>query len=200
MAPTPDAAPAAPEDARVFTAAQRKRAASAGTALPDGSFPIVTVADLRNAIAAYGLAANKAAAKAHIIRRARALGATKLLPASFKPGDRASTQETVMHACPDCDRTGFTPAGLAEHAAAVHTHAEVQQLLTAAIRRKTVDDMGRSRYPYIRDVADDWVVYDLDERLYRASYSVTGDGVVDIKDGVEVVAKTSYVPVKRSSS
>jgi phytoene/squalene synthetase len=41
--------------------------------MEDGSFPIETVADLKNAIRAYGRAKDKEKAKAHIIKRARAL-------------------------------------------------------------------------------------------------------------------------------
>lgn len=65
---------------RNFSEDERKRLADSGKALPDGSFPIVTVGDLRNAISAFGRAGNKAAAKRHIIKRAKALGRTDLLP------------------------------------------------------------------------------------------------------------------------
>lgn len=65
---------------REFSADERKSAAKEGAALPDGSFPIKTKGDLANAIKAYGRAKDKAAAKAHIIKRAKALGATDMLP------------------------------------------------------------------------------------------------------------------------
>ena len=68
------------EIARSFTAEQRRKLAASGKAMPDGSFPIVTVEDLKNAISAFGRAKNKAAAKRHIKKRARALGQTALLP------------------------------------------------------------------------------------------------------------------------
>lgn len=48
--------------------------------MPDGSFPIVTTEDLRNAIKAYGRSKNKAATKAHIKKRARALGKSGMVP------------------------------------------------------------------------------------------------------------------------
>jgi len=48
--------------------------------MPDGSFPIITVGDLENAIKAYGRAKDKAAVKKHIVKRAKALGATDKLP------------------------------------------------------------------------------------------------------------------------
>jgi hypothetical protein len=63
-----------------FTQAQRDKAASSGAALPDGSYPIRNKKDLQNAIHAYGRAKDKAAAKRHIVKRARALGLTSLLP------------------------------------------------------------------------------------------------------------------------
>jgi hypothetical protein len=65
---------------RDFSPKERDAAASSGAAMEDGSFPIKTAADLKNAIQAYGRAKNQAAAKAHIISRARALGLTGSLP------------------------------------------------------------------------------------------------------------------------
>lgn len=59
---------------------QRANLADKGHALPDGSFPIATKGDLANAINDYGRAKDKAVAKAHIIKRARALGAVDKLP------------------------------------------------------------------------------------------------------------------------
>jgi hypothetical protein len=69
---------------RDFDAAQRHQAAASGAAMPDGSFPIKTVQDLRNAIHAIGRAKDPDAAKAHIKARAKALGKTDLLPDSWK--------------------------------------------------------------------------------------------------------------------
>lgn len=65
---------------REFSREQRDRLAREGKALPDGSYPIATVADLENAIQAFGRAKNKGRVAEHIKRRARALGATDRLP------------------------------------------------------------------------------------------------------------------------
>ena len=73
---------------REFSAEQRRRMASEGAAMPDGSFPIANRADLQNAIQSVGRASNYAAAKAHIIRRAKALNAIDMLPEDWKPGVR----------------------------------------------------------------------------------------------------------------
>lgn len=65
---------------RDYTADERKAAADAGEAMPDGSFPIKTKDDLKNAVQSHGRAADPAKAKTHIIARAKALGATDQLP------------------------------------------------------------------------------------------------------------------------
>lgn len=65
---------------RDYSAATRERMAREGTAMRDGSFPIANETDLRNAIQSVGRASNYDAARRHIIRRARALGLTQLLP------------------------------------------------------------------------------------------------------------------------
>lgn len=52
--------------------------------MEDGSFPIHDVEDLKRAIKAYGRAKDKAATKKHIIKRARALKATDLIPEDWK--------------------------------------------------------------------------------------------------------------------
>lgn len=59
---------------RLRTAA-REKAAAQGQAMPHGGFPIRTLSELADAIRAWGRAADKDAAKAHILKRAKALGA-----------------------------------------------------------------------------------------------------------------------------
>lgn len=63
---------------------ERDKLAGQGKAMPDGSFPIAGDGDLRNAIQSYGRAKDPAAVKRHIVKRARALGRTDLLPESWK--------------------------------------------------------------------------------------------------------------------
>lgn len=68
---------------RQFSTQQREDLASEGKAMPDGSFPIANEQDLRNAIYAINRAKNPDAVKAHIKRRAKAMGAENLLPESW---------------------------------------------------------------------------------------------------------------------
>jgi hypothetical protein len=69
---------------KAWNAKTREGAAKKGQALPEGGFPIRDKTDLAKAIKAYGRAKNKPAAKRHIKKRARALGATKALPEDWK--------------------------------------------------------------------------------------------------------------------
>jgi hypothetical protein len=71
-------------DKREFSGGQRERMAEAGTAMPDGSFPIGNRADLMNAIRSVGRAKDYGAARAHIVRRARALNAMDMLPEDWR--------------------------------------------------------------------------------------------------------------------
>jgi hypothetical protein len=69
---------------REFSEAQREAAAESGAAMADGSYPIKTVGDLRNAIQSIGRAKDRAKTIAHIKTRAQALGREDLIPDSFK--------------------------------------------------------------------------------------------------------------------
>ena len=73
---------------------EREKLATRGAAMPDGSFPIATIADLRNAIQAFGRAKNKTAVKAHIVKRAKALGQSKLLPESWTMKGKVAVKES----------------------------------------------------------------------------------------------------------
>lgn len=79
-------------ESRKFSGSIRRKYASSGVALPDGSFPIPDVDALHRAIQAIGRAGagKRAKVMAHIKRRARALGATSALPSSW---GKAATQE-----------------------------------------------------------------------------------------------------------
>lgn len=68
---------------REFSTQVREKYADKNIAMPDGSFPIPDKDALRRAIQSIGRAKNPAAAKAHIKRRAAALGATDMLPADW---------------------------------------------------------------------------------------------------------------------
>lgn len=72
------------EIAKMYTTEERMKLAKKGHAMPDGSYPIANVSDLRNAIQAFGRAKDQAAVKAHIKARAKALNRLDLLPENWQ--------------------------------------------------------------------------------------------------------------------
>lgn len=92
---------------REFSSESRERMAERGVALPDGSFPIPDRDALRRAIQSIGRAATEKRAQviAHIRRRAAALGATEMIPDTFKKmGGWEEGQDEIMQ--------GPEPAGV----------------------------------------------------------------------------------------
>lgn len=66
-----------------FNTEQRKRLADQDKAMPNGSYPIRNISDLKNAIQSYGRAKDKEATKRWIKKRAKELNAENLLPESW---------------------------------------------------------------------------------------------------------------------
>lgn len=69
---------------RKFNAETRRRMAESGDAMPDGSYPIANKKDLMNAIRSWGRGGSDPKVKAHIKRRAKALGAEDMIPENWK--------------------------------------------------------------------------------------------------------------------
>jgi len=197
--------------ARQVKTPERKKLAAKGQAIKhnDGTvgFPIKTAADLKNAIQSFGRAKNKGATKAFIIRRAKALGATKLLPQGWLGSNDKAHHMTTTIECPDCDRTFLHEDALFEHAEAVHTFDDIQRMVSEAVREKyyrrgdyKADPPVESIYAWVSDLADDWVVFQVekggDSTLYKASYSII-DAAVTLGAPTEVVRRTVYEPVKK---
>ena len=80
---------------RAFSEEKRMAMAEEGTALPDGSYPIASHGDLKNAIAAFGRAKDKDAAKRHIMKRARDMDMDEMIPASWVAGTSAPEKKTA---------------------------------------------------------------------------------------------------------
>ena len=78
---------------REFSPEERNKLAEEGMALPDGSYPIKSADDLKNAIQAYGRAKDKEATKRHIMKRAKAMGMEKMIPAEWLTGGAKMVEE-----------------------------------------------------------------------------------------------------------
>jgi hypothetical protein len=101
-------------DKREYSAAQREKDAEAGVAMPDGSYPIRSEEDLENAVRDFYRGGQEPDVKAHIIARAKAIGAENALPDDWKEvADKAAAPFVVANAL----RTA--PEALAKAAAAL---------------------------------------------------------------------------------
>lgn len=84
---------------RDYSPEERDEMAKKGWAMPDGSFPIADEQDLKNAIQAIGRAKDASAARAHIKKRAKALGKEDLIPEDWSLATRYSEQMTGEEYC-----------------------------------------------------------------------------------------------------
>ncbi len=80
------------------------------------------------------------------------------------------------------------------------SHDEIRQSLRAALRARYP-----GQYPYLRDVYDTFVVYELETysdeyagKLYRASYTLADDGTATLGDPTQV--RVTYEPVAQTAS
>lgn len=78
------------EQARSFSADERRKLAAKGQAMPDGSFPIVTKEDLAAAIKL----AQTPAQRKHVMKRAGQLGASAMIPQSWEKSEASEVAFT----------------------------------------------------------------------------------------------------------
>lgn len=105
-----DAELPAPLAFKDYSTEQRRELAKKGQAKPDLSYPIADKEDLQNAIRSWGRGGATAADKAWIIKRARALGATDMLPADWS-GSTKQESKTAAEPQPAGAATGQADAG-----------------------------------------------------------------------------------------
>ena len=124
---------------REFSAAEREKDAEAGVAMPDGSYPIKSADDVENAVRDYNRSGQKPDVKAHIISRAKAIGAESALPDDWtKKADKSAAPIVASSAPHDA------PEALAKAAAAL---AQAARKLERAVEentvlRKALDDLS----------------------------------------------------------
>lgn len=81
-----------------YNAQQRREMAKLGQALPDGSYPIKTRGDLRDAIRLVGLGnAPDKVIKDHIIKRAKAINALGMIPLKWMDSGQMKQGDTFEH-------------------------------------------------------------------------------------------------------
>lgn len=100
---------AEPDLGKAYSSADRKRMADTGAALPDGSFPIKTKADLRKAIKAVGRGgADHDDIRKHVISRAKALNLEAMVPKNWNPDGSLKDADVAKAILADLEKAGFT--------------------------------------------------------------------------------------------
>lgn len=118
---------------RAYSADDRKRMAASGEAMPDGSYPIGNKADLQNAIHAVGRGSGSHdAIRRHIIKRAKALGASDMIPPDWAGMKAASTDFSTSE-----DADSVTSEDAAVRASEPMT--KTQRMKQIALRRRGIN-------------------------------------------------------------
>src|SRR5579859_196657 len=182
---------------RDFTGKQREKLAKSGAALPDGSFPIENKGDLENAVQAIGRAKDPTKAKAHIKSRAKALGATDMIPDTWECWQTVADGELLITEATYCQSD---------------SHDGTRQKLSQAIDGKVQagedmdgdgdddsKDRERSGYPmhYVHAVHDKHVVYSMGSKTFAHKYDKDEEGDVHLK-GKPVEVEPSYSTVDKT--
>ena len=136
---TPEARGALEAEKREISAKEREEDAEEGVAMPDGSYPIRSARDVENAVRDFNRSGETPDVKAHIIARAKAIGAESALPDGWmEAADKAMAPPAPPSAA------NAAPEALAKAAAAL-THAAVKLERAAdenASLRKALDDLS----------------------------------------------------------
>lgn len=158
---------------RDFDTDARKAAAKSGAALPDGSFPIQNKGDLKNAIEAIGRAKDPAAAKAHIKKRAVALGAADSIPDAWESW-QALDGEIV---CEATFTQGDSHAGLADKLhQAIHGAVCAGKDMDCDGDDDSSDAKQYGPQTYVRAVHDKHVIYSQGGKTFAHKYTKDEEG------------------------
>lgn len=190
---------------REFSQEERERLAEKGHALPDGSYPIVTREDLENAIQAIGRAKDPGAAKAHIKKRARALGLEELIPEEWNSVDRPPLKMSRPVAKLRQGRTDwYRIDNKANAAPEVFIYDEIGYFgvtasdFAADIRALDTDELTLHINSPGGDVYDGLAIYQA-LRTHRASVTVHVDGLAASAASFIAMAADKVVMAPRSS-
>ncbi|PYE89591.1 hypothetical protein [Phyllobacterium leguminum] len=171
---------------RSFTAEQREQAASSGAAMHDGSFPIISAGDLKNAVHAIGRADNPEAAKKHIISRAKALGHTDLLPdgwVSKSAGDGTNPDHGEQRMDPELQKK--IDAAVATAIAAVTKRAEAAETKAADLLKMSKEEREHLDAMKDDEAKKEFMAMSPEDRKKKVSKAAESDEVLKV-DGNEI--------------
>jgi len=208
---------------RDFTKEQRDKLAESGAAMPDGSYPIANSKDLENAVRAYGHNPTPAV-KAHIVKRAKALGKTDELPADWE----GSTKQASDPGVEDVHVPGVPqPASKKnDNGPSPHFLKQLYKLMrekvgtmmsesdfNTAVKRAAGHSGGKTKAErlkaameaiksmsdqHIVEIFNDYMITSSEEAFYKVPFSFSDEDAVELGTPSEV--EMSFTPVSASEN
>lgn len=128
---------------------ERQGLAKEGKAMPDGGYPIRNVDDLKNAIQAYGRAkaSERSAVRKHIIKQARKLKQSSLIPEHWRNADSMEAAEKVASMRASITAAAVAPEALTEVVA--ETASYLSEVVVAAAPK--AEEISDSELKKLRD-------------------------------------------------
>jgi hypothetical protein len=176
---------------KYVSAAKRDEYAKSGVAMPNGDFPIPDEGHLKSAVGHWSTyTGDKAAAKAHIIKRAKALGLTNLLPDDWDGGSGDDSKGKAVE--PTTDKAVTTQTSSLDEAA-------VQKIADAAVVKalaplQAENTSLREELAQIKSTAIPGAPF-----VVAPPVGVTGDDAATKAAGYRAIAKTANDPVVREA-
>jgi len=162
-----------------YKKADRDEMAKKGEAMADGSYPIGDEDDLKKAIKAVGRGdASHDSIRAHIIKRAKALKLSSLIPDNWSSDGSLKEEKSVW-------------STLEERETYNDRRQMVQQAIVESLPKPK---KGEYSYVYISDMTDEWAVYEREDVLWQVTYMVDADDNVTLGTPKKVRRVTTYAP------
>ena len=133
---------------RAFAPAERRKDAETGIAMPDGSYPIQSAEDVENAVRDYERTGATPEVKAHIIARAKAIGAEGALPTDWTEPEKAAASTLAARTSDEAEALAKAAGALTEAAERLERAADENARL-----RKALDDVSPALFDLGKRVA-----------------------------------------------
>jgi hypothetical protein len=173
---------------RSFAAAEREKDAASGIAMRDGSYPIERPEDVENAVRDYNRSGKRPEVKAHIIARAKAIGAEDMLPEDWTAPEKAAGSLAPALTSGETGALAKAATALAEAAVKLERAADESARL-----RKTLDDLS----PRLADLAKRVAALEaqpLPARAALRAVTKSADGEAESTSAEDAIRRLAALP------
>jgi HK97 family phage prohead protease len=148
-----------------YTQDERDKAAEKGEAMDGGKYPVKDEDDLKKSVKAVGRGnADHDVIRKFIMKRAKALGLSKLIPDNWA-ADGSLTEENSVWST------------LEQRETYSDRESTVRTAIAESMPKDDDDDKDTIGYLWIADMTETWAVYEWEGELFQITYSLADDGV-----------------------